>query len=192
MSSVATGFKNLVYCVMDDNDKETYKSDVKKLGSAISMKLTPSTSEEELYCDNVLDEVLSAMNKFKVELEIKDLEESVEADIFGHLIDETNGGIIKKATDVAPNVAIGGIITYANGTEKYFWLTKVKFSEADEEAKTEGEKKEAQTKKITGTGSARARDKVWKHSVRTDNTAFTENNQKSYFNAPYEITAVSD
>lgn len=187
MSSVVTGFKNLVYCVMNDNTKETYNTEVKKLGGAISMKLTPSTSEEELYCDNVLDEVISAMNKFKLELEIKDLEDSVEADIYGHLVDTTNGGIIKKSTDVAPNVAIGGIITYADGSEKYFWLTKVKFSEADDEAKTEGEKKEAQTKKIIGTGAARARDKVWKHSVKTLDSNFTSDKQEDYFKQPYEM-----
>lgn len=187
MSSVVTGFKNLVYCLMEDNDAETYDSEVKKLGGAISMKLTPSTSEEELYCDNVLDEVLSAMNKFNIELDIKDLEDSVEADIYGHSLDTTNGGIIKKSTDVAPNVAVGGIITYADGTEKYFWLTKVKFSEASVEAKTEGEKKEAQTKKITGTGSARSRDNVWKHSAKTDDPKFTEEKQQNYFSKPYEV-----
>lgn len=187
--SVVTGFKNLVYCKMDNDAEETYVAEVKKLGAAISFKLTPSTSEEELYCDNVLDEVLTAMNKYKVELEIKDLTDEVEADIYGHTLDKTNGGIIKKTTDTAPNVAIGGIITYSDGDEKYFWLTKVKFSEADEEAKTEGEKKEAQTKKITGTGSARARDKVWKHSVRTSDTTFVEEKKTAYFNKPFEITA---
>ena len=186
MSSVVTGFKGLVYCVMKDD--EQYETEVKKLGGAISMKLTPSTSEEELYCDNVLDEVLSAMNKYKIELEIKDLEDSVEADIYGHSVDATNGGIVKKTTDAAPNVAIGGIITYGDGTEKYFWLTKVKFSESDDEAKTEGEKKEAQTKKIVGTGSARARDKVWKHSVKTNDATFTSEKQGSYFKKPYELT----
>ncbi len=188
MSSVVTGFKNLVYAIMDDNEAETYEASVKKLGGAISMKLTPSTSEEEIYCDNVLDEVLSAMNKYKIELEIKDLEDSVEADIYGHEVDASTGGIIKKSTDVAPNVAVGGIITYANGDEKFFWLTKVKFSEADEEAKTEGEKKEAQTKKITGTGAARAKDKIWKHSVKTSDPTFTEEKQKNYFKKPYELT----
>lgn len=188
MSSVVTGFKNLVYCVMKDG--ETYDTAVKKLGAAISFKLTPSSSEEELYCDNVLDEVLTAMNKYKVELEIKDLEDGVEADIYGHTVDTSVGGIVKKSNDVPPNVAIGGIITYSDATEKYFWLTKVKFSEADEEAKTEGEKKEAQTKKITGTGSARSKDKVWKHSVKTDDVAFTLEKKATYFKAPYEVAIV--
>lgn len=188
MSSVVTGFKSLVYCVM--KEEETYDVEVKKLGAAISFKLTPSSSEEELYCDNVLDEVLTAMNKYKIELEIKDIEDSVEADIYGHTVDSAIGGIVKKSTDTPPNVAVGGIITYSDGSEKYFWLTKVKFLEADEEAKTEGEKKEAQTKKITGTGSARLKDKVWKHSVKTDDITFTSEKKATYFKAPYEVAIV--
>ena len=182
------GFKNLKYKKMGDNEAETYTGDVKSLGKAISFKLTPSIENVELYADDGLAESSNEVAKCEIEVTIADLTQDVEAEIMGHTVDTTNGGVITKKGDEAPFIALYGIKTFSGGREKPFWLTKVKFSEAEESSTTKGEKLEFKTVTLKGTAYARLRDKVSKHSVFSDDPNY---NATTYAAAPYELPTYS-
>lgn len=182
--AVGIGFKNLKYCLMDDETAETYAPEVKSLGNVISFKLTPETSSVELYADDGLSESSNVLVKYNLEITIKNIDPEVESDILGHAVDTVNGGIVVKSTDVAPFMAIYGVKTFNDGTEKPFWLTKVKFAEPNEENQTKGAEIEFQTFTLTATGYARLRDRVPKHSILSTDPLY---DAAAYMSKPYEL-----
>lgn len=189
IGSTVTGLKGFVYSVMTDEAAETY-GPVKQFAESMSVKISPAVSSEKVFTDNAISETADGVNNAAVELGLKALVKSVEADIYGHSLDETKGGIIKKANDVAPFVAFGYTECYNDGTERFIWLPKVKFEERSVNTETQGETKKLQTQEaIKGTATARKRDGVWEHDVFSNDTPLTS---AQYFATPYELpTAVA-
>lgn len=189
IGSAYTGLEHFVYAIMDENN-ETY-GDVKDFGEAMSLKVTPNTSDEKVYTNNGESETASGTNGANVEIGIKDMSPETEANIFGHEIDATDGGIIYKQKDITKYIAFGYIANQNDGTDKYVWLVKVKLTELSKEYQTQGEKKELHTlSTINGSASTRKRDGVWKHPASTSNPLFTEAKQKAFFDKPYELPTV--
>jgi phi13 family phage major tail protein len=180
------GLKDVVYCIMTDEEAETYSEEVKTLAGAIDMSIQPSVDVAELYADDGLDESVSEFSKATIAFQVKDIPTEVKCDLLGHTYSKF-GGAVKKGTDQAPYVAIGFKSRLSKGGYRFKWLTKVKFTLPDESHKTKGEKLEFQTPTINGTAMRRKRDEVWEDERDTTNTLFTEAKQQSYFNKPYEL-----
>lgn len=185
MGSSVTGLRNFVYAPMIDEETETY-GPVKQFAESMKLKVTPNTSDEKVHTDNGLSETAGGVSNYNIEAGIKDLIDEVYAEIFGHKVDTVRGGIISRQTDTAPYIAFGFIKDYNDGSSEYVWLTKLKFKENDDETETEGETKKLQTGSISGAGTIRKRDKIWKHKVRTTDPLFTEAKQATYFDTVYE------
>lgn len=180
------GLKDVVYCIMEDAEKETYASEVKKLAGAIDMSIQPQVDVAELYADDGLDETESEFSKANIAFQLKDIPTEAKCDLLGHEYSKY-GGAIKKGTDKAPYVAIGFRSRLSKGGYRFKWLTKVKFTLPDESHKTKGEKMEFQTPTINGTAMRRKRDEVWEDERDTTNPLFTKEKQAEYFNKPYEL-----
>lgn len=180
------GLKDVVYCIMTDEEAETYSEEVKTLAGAIDMSIQPSVDVAELYADDGLDESVSEFSKAAIAFQLKDIPTEVKCDLLGHTYSKF-GGAVKKGTDQAPYVAIGFKSRLSKGGYRFKWLTKVKFTLPDESHKTKGEKLEFQTPTINGTAMRRKRDEVWEDERDTTNTLFTEAKQQAYFNKPYEL-----
>jgi hypothetical protein len=78
------------------------------------------------------------------------------AELLGHKVDEETKEMVRNATDVAPYVGLGRVITkIVNGAYKYKveFLNKVKFGEPSQEENTKGESTEFGTVEMEGTAS---------------------------------------
>lgn len=178
------GFRNLRYCLMVNEDTETYASEVKSMGKTTAFKIEPQSNTAELYADDGLAESSTVVNKANLTITIANMTQEVEADLFGHTVDAVNGGLIVKNSDVAPYVAVYGEKTMSDGTYKPFWLPKVKFTQPNDDNATKGENIEFRTLEFSGTAYSRQRDGVMKHSVSSNDSSF---DAATYKVKPYEV-----
>lgn len=181
------GLKNFKYSVLDEDDKVTTP---KSFGKAISCKVSIETNSAELYADDGLAESDYTFQKGTVELGIDEDADEVFAEILGHEIsadEETKGEVIRKATDIAPFVAIGRILTkIVNSKYRYKveFLSKVKFKEPSNDENTKGESVEFGTTTIEGTVQQLA-DGTWSKCKTFDTYAEAE----TYLNGLLTATA---
>lgn len=144
------GLKNFKYSKYDASGNLTTPT---TLGKAVSCQVSVENNNAELYADNAIAESDYSFNKGTVTLAVDDCTDTVFADILGHEID-SNGEVVRKATDVAPYVALGRIVTKMVGGDyryKVEFLSKVKFQEPSAEENTKGANVEFATTSITGT-----------------------------------------
>lgn len=177
------GLKNFKYSVLDEDDKVTV---AKSFGKAISCKVSIETNSAELFADDGLAESDYTFQKGTVELGIDEDADEVFAEVLGHTISE-DGEVIRKATDIAPFVAIGRILTkIVNSKYKYKveYLSKVKFKEPSNDETTKGESVEFGTTTIEGTVQQLA-DGTWSHAKTFDTYAEAE----EYLNGLLTATA---
>lgn len=123
------------------------------IGKAVDAKLNPELNSAELYADNSLAESDTTFNKGSLDLTVADDDEETVATLLGHDVDGTTSEITRSATDVAPYVGVGRVITkIVGGAYKYKaeFLAKVKFKLTIPEEKTKGESVEFQTAPLSG------------------------------------------
>jgi len=153
VNSSTAGIKKLVYAIMTDESTETYGA-VKAGPPLISFKNDAKSEMGKLYADNVPVESATVLGDIGVEFETQDVPLEVQADWLGHTLDQATGVLNYNANDKAPYVAIGYQRVKTNGKNRFVWLYKVKFSEIAEEGKTQEDKPQFITPKISGTGVA--------------------------------------
>lgn len=174
------GLKDLHYAIItSENDSETVYGDVKKLGPAIALNLTPSFNRGNLRAD---DKVLfsdAAKGPIAVTLNTAYLEKEVEADILGKTI-HPNGLISDNADDNPPYIAIGGMAENARGGYDYFWIYRVQLTPAEENRETKQETPTYQTPNLSGEALPRLHDgeekvKAWSEDADiADKSIFDE------------------
>ena len=177
------GLRNLRYSVLDEDDKVTT---AKTFGKAISCKVSIETNSAELFADDGLAESDYTFQKGTVELGVDEDADEVFAEVLGHDIAE-DGEVIRKATDIAPFVAIGRILTkIVNGKYRYKveYLSKVKFKEPSNDETTKGESVEFGTTTIEGSVQQLA-DGTWSKAKTFDTYAEAE----EYLNGLLTATA---
>ena len=135
------GLKNFLFGILTEATDGTATYGVaQKPAKAISCKVDISNNEATLYADDALAESDTSFQSGTVTLGIDDEDDQMLATLLGHNI--TDGEIERNATDYAPYVGLGRIITkMVGGVYKYKveFLRKVKFSEPSQENDTKGE-----------------------------------------------------
>lgn len=174
------GLKNLHYAVITQEDEsQTVYSEVKPLGPAMALNLTPSFNRANLRAD---DKVLfsdAAKGPIAVTLNTAYLEKEVEADILGKTI-HANGLISDNANDKPPYIAIGGMAENARGGYDYFWIYRVQLTPAEQNMETKQETPTYQTPNLSGEALPRLHDgeekvKAWSEDPGiTDKSIFDE------------------
>ena len=184
-----TGLKNFYYAVVTEDavDGTTTYEAPKRLGAAISLSETPTTSMSTLYAENGPAETASANGPTTAEVGVKDLSQQVRADLLGQAINE-DGVLIQGREDRAPYVALGFQMTGESENDAFVWLYKGKFSRPTTSGTTKGESVEFSTPTISATFIGRDSDGKERASIVQDeaNAAITA----AWFNAVYEPTPV--
>lgn len=142
----------------------------KQLGKAVSCSTSITNNEAKLYGDDTLAESDTSFSNGTITLGVTDDDDDVFAELLGHTVTE-DGEVIKAASDAAPYVGVGRIVTkMVNGAYKYKveFLYKVKFSEPSKDENTKGESIEFATPSIEGIIAA------------LDDTANTWNKSKTF------------
>lgn len=114
------------------------------LAPVASASLEPSSSLETLYFDDQPADVLAAEGDTKISLELSGVDPATLALILGKVFDSTTGRLYDNG-GTPPDCALGFRSLKSNGSYKYYWFLKGKFSPPKEEFSTKGEKAEAKT-----------------------------------------------
>ena len=148
------GLSNLIWSRLTaeaDNGTPTYDG-AKTLGKAVSASVSITNNSATLYADNVLAESDTAFQSGTITLGVDEDADATFAELLGHT---NNAGVVtKSASDTAPFVAVGRIITKMVSGVLYYKaevLYKVKFAEPSQDDNTKGESIEFGTSQIEGT-----------------------------------------
>ena len=149
------GLNNFRYGILTENEDGTVKYSAPKTpGKAISCNVEVENNDAILYADDGIAESDKSFNKATVTIGIDEDDQETMAELLGHKVEENE--MIRNATDVAPYVGLGRVITkIVDGAYKYKveFLSKVKFGEPSQEENTKGENTEFATLEMEGTAS---------------------------------------
>jgi phi13 family phage major tail protein len=132
------------------NDDATYTASTPVfVKGAIKAKITDNYSADDLYSEDMLEEVVNDYTNSEVEMEFNALSPTELALLFGHINKE--GFLIKTAQDNAKEVAFGFATQRTGGKMELTWYYCGKFSNSEgDEYETKGEKTVTKTKSIKG------------------------------------------
>ena len=164
------GLNNFRYSILTEAPDGTPSYDgARKPARAISCSVSISNNSAKLFADDGLAESDTSFQSGTVTIGIDHEDQETMATLLGHeVVDDV---MIRKATDVAPYVALGRVIVMMlNGAYKYKveFLHKVKFSEPSQENNTKGESLEFGTYTMEGIVSQLANDE-WSKTKTFDN-----------------------
>ena len=147
------GLSNLIWSRLTEGSDGTPTYDgAKSLGKAVSTSVSITNNSATLYADNVLAESDTSFQSGTITLGVDEDADATFAELLGHT---NNAGVVtKSATDTAPFVAVGRIITKMVSGVLYYKaevLFKVKFAEPSQDDNTKGESIEFGTSEIEGT-----------------------------------------
>lgn len=143
----------------------------KNMGKAVSCSVSITNNEAKLYGDDALAESDTSFASGTITLGVTDDDDTIFAPLLGHEI--VDGEVTSCATDTAPYVGLGRIITkMVNSAYKYKveFLHKVKFSEPSRDENTRGESIEFATPSIEGIISTLSDVKATWNKKKTFNT----------------------
>lgn len=181
--SVQIGLSNLVVAELTNDPptgKATYGT-VEKVAGAITAKVNPNASSETLFADDGPFETAATIGKIDLELNVADLPLALQAKLFGHTL--TAGVLVRKSSDVPPWVAVGFKSLKSNGSYRYTWLAKGKFTLPEQSNETKGDSVSFNTPTTTGSFVKRICDDEWERHADDDEVGFT--GAADWFNNPY-------
>lgn len=156
------GLNNFRYGILTEaTDGTPSYGGPKTPGKAVSCKVAITNNDATLYADDALAESDTSFNNGTVTMGIDEDDDKTMAELLGHTVSE-EGGMVRNASDTAPYVGLGRIITkMVNGKYKYKveFLYKVKFSEPSQDNTTKGDKVDFSTVEIEGKVNALANGK---------------------------------
>ena len=154
------GLKGLTYAELD-TEAGTYGTPV-SLGKGIKASVKAKSADASLYADDALAESDSSFVNADVSLEVDDTRDAtVVAPLLGHAVGSgADAGVVtRNSGDVAPYVGVGRIVTLVVGNVKSYkaeFLSKVKFSEPDQDEQTKADNVTFGTTTLSGVASADA------------------------------------
>lgn len=187
------GLKNFLFGILtEESDGSASYGIAQKPAKAISCKVDISNNDAKLYADDSLAESDTTFQSGTVTLGIDDEDDVVMATLLGY--DITNGETIRNATDVAPYVGLGRILTkMVGGVYKYKveFLYKVKFSAPSFDESTRGESVEFGTSELSGQVASLANG-VWSASKTFNTMAEAQTYLESFFGTATSATVTYD
>ena len=148
------GLTNLIYSNLTEASDGTPTYDgAKTLGKAVSANVSITNNSATLYADDALAESDTSFQTGTITCGVDEDADATFAPLLGHEISEA-GEVTKNATDTAPWVGVGRIVTKMVSGVYYYKaevLLKVKFGEPSQDDTTKGESIEFSTPEIEGT-----------------------------------------
>ncbi len=179
------GLKNFLFGILTEAPDGTPTYGVaQKPGKAVSCSVSVSNNSASLYADDALAESDTTFQSGTVSLGIDDEDTQTQATLLGHTVSE-DGEMVRNATDTAPYVGLGRIITkIVGGVYKYKveFLNKVKFAEPSQENNTKGESVEFGTSTLEGTVSQLANGD-WSKTQTFDTMVGAQTYLNAFFSA---------
>lgn len=154
------GLTNFRYGILTEAaDGTPSYAGAKTPGKAVSCTVDITNNDATLFADDTLAESDTSFQSGTVTMGIDEDDITTMAALLGHTVAEEGGAMTRNASDVAPYVGLGRVVTkMVNGAYQYKveFLYKVKFSEPSQENTTKGESVEFGTTEIEGIVNALA------------------------------------
>ncbi|MDD4802298.1 MAG: phage tail protein [Syntrophomonas sp.] len=164
----------------DDQTEATYAVP-SKLERAVSAKLSPKITSENIYSDDTVEDIISAFEGVEVEIETNQLSLESRAKLQGAKV--VKGVLIESKDDIPPALALGFKSKKSNGKYRYVWLLKGKFELAADEFDTEADKPQPKSAKLKGTFFARDFDGNYRFIADEDGTGIDASIISAWFTA---------
>ncbi len=148
------GLSNLYVAQITQDDASGYEASAPVyLAPVASAKASPKTESAVQYFDDAPFDEISAEGATEIELEISELPAEMAALLLGQELDTVAGRIYDDADPTqAPYFALGFRSKKANGSYRYYWYNKVRFSRGDEEYATQSDKADPKKAMLKASG----------------------------------------
>ena len=175
------GLSDLHYALLtkDDDTGVTYETPV-HIPGLIEATINTNANIQTQFADDGPMDVFGQIGEVELSLTVTDLPLATQAILLGHELG-TDGTIIHKSTDTAPNLAIGFKAQKRNGKYRYWWLLKGIMAEPSATRRTKESTVNFQTATITGKFVARNYDKAWLRQADEDETGYVETVGQNWF-----------
>lgn len=189
--TVRIGLSDLTAWVLKTDDKASLTYDAPfKVAPAVSASISPNTSDDAFYADDIALVSNQTVSSITIELETADIKDEVIAKLLGLEVD-TNGVVLDNASKVAPKVALGFRSLKSNGKYKYVVLYKGSFGIGEDEYQTKEDSISFQTSKLSGTFLPTIHDGNWRASVNEDSAGIQPTVIEKWFTEVYGSTATA-
>jgi phi13 family phage major tail protein len=185
--SVLIGVSDFHYAILTTDEEDAtpvYQTPVAVPG-IVAVRVNPNASSETLFADDGPYESASTLGQIEVELNMADLDLTVQAALLGHTL--ASGILKRKSSDTPPYVAIGFKSLKSNGSYRFTWLAKGKFVPSEQNNETRGDSVNFQTPTINGKFLKRSSDDEWERHVDEDHDDFQETYATNWFNSPTAV-----
>nr|CAI7679406.1 Major tail protein [Enterococcus phage Planchet]DAM31051.1 MAG TPA: tail tube protein [Caudoviricetes sp.] len=158
-----------------------------KIAPAVSASISPSTSDDAFYADDIALISNQTISSIAVELETADIKDEIVAKLMGLEIDE-KGVVHDNVNKVAPKVALAFRSLKSNNKYKYVVLYKGSFGAGEDEYATKEDSISFQTTTITGTFLPTVFNGDWRASVNEDAAGVDPTTISEWFTKVYGAT----
>lgn len=158
-----------------------------KIAPAVSASISPSTSDDAFYADDIALISNQTISSIAVELETADIKDEIVAKLMGLQIDE-KGVVHDNVNKVAPKVALAFRSLKSNNKYKYVVLYKGSFGAGEDEYATKEDSISFQTTTITGTFLPTVFNGDWRASVNEDGAGVDPTTISEWFTKVYGAT----
>lgn len=169
------GLRDLYIAILTNDSPEStvYAEPVRVVG-AITANINPNSSSSTLFADDGPMDTAATLGEIELEIGVADIPLEQQALILGHNYDSATGILSKGANDIAPWLAVGFRSLKSDGSYRYYWLTKGKFSTPEEDIETKGDSVNFKTPTVTGKFAKRLSDDKWEITADSSNTKSAE------------------
>lgn len=190
--TIRIGLSNLVAFTLKTDTTGTLSYGAPfRIAPAVSASITPETSDDSFYADDIALISNRTISSITVELETADIPDEVQAKLLGLQIDE-NGVLHDNINAQAPQVALAFRSLKSNGKYKYVVLYKGAFGVGEDEYQTKEESATFQTTSITATFLPTVHNGDWRVSVNEDSPQVNQETVDAWFNKVYGATSTDE
>lgn len=192
-ASSTIGLKNMVIAPItkDEEDGTTYGT-IQKVAGSIEATITPENNDPDVqYADDIEYDVVYPDPELTFKTKLADVPLAVQKMIFGNRID-SNGVLLRGATDKPPYFAVGFKSEKADHTFRYVWLYKVRAKPMSEEYGTkEGATINRKTSEVEWTAIKRTSDGEYQAVADEGQNGFTTEKAATFLDSVYEPGTVT-
>lgn len=186
---IVTGVEKAYYAILTaDGESPTYES-AKYLPGLREISVKANEEQATIYAENRLYDSENSLGDIEVTLDFASIDTEDYVILLGKK-KATEGGIIESADDQPPYIALMVEKTLSGGVKEYLTLYKGKLGIPEDKAKTKEGKTEYQTVSLSGLFMP-LENGMWKYSVKTTDSGFSEETHKTKWGKTVIIPTVS-
>jgi phi13 family phage major tail protein len=148
------GLRDLYIALVTQDDADAYAADTPQaFAPAVNASHKPKVNKKVQYADDRVFDTTLGKGETDFDLEVTNIPLEMQALVLGQTYDAATGRIFDNAGSTPPDVALGFRAQKSNGSYRYYWFLKGKFSPPDEEHSTKADTPEPKNLKIKFTAT---------------------------------------